>query len=126
MMRQILLATAILASASAVATAHTINGIVNDSRTGEPLIGSVVEVKELPDIKTTTGLDGTFKLSELPDRGRYTLVVRYLSYKTREIPVDLSDKSTVTVGLDEDLKELGEVVVKGHKEYHSDRSAVDM
>ena len=125
-MRQILLATAILASASAVATAHTINGIVNDSRTGEPLIGSVVEVKELPDIKTTTGLDGTFKLSELPDRGRYTLVVRYLSYKTREIPVDLSDKSTVTVGLDEDLKELGEVVVKGHKEYHSDRSAVDM
>ena len=107
-------------------SAHTVDGIVKDNRTGEPLIGSVVEVKELPNIKTTTGLDGSFKLSELPDKGRYTLVVRYISYKTREVPIEVSDKSAVTIALDEDLRELSEVVVKGHKEYHSDRSAIDM
>ena len=107
-------------------SAHTVDGIVKDNRTGEPLIGSVVEVKELPNIKTTTGLDGSFKLSELPDKGRYTLVVRYISYKTREVPIEVSDKGTVTIALDEDLRELSEVVVKGHKEYHSDRSAIDM
>ena len=107
-------------------SAHTVDGIVKDNRTGEPLIGSVVEVKELPNIKTTTGLDGSFKLSELPDKGRYTLVVRYISYKTREVSIEVSDKGAVTIALDEDLRELSEVVVKGHKEYHSDRSAIDM
>lgn len=62
----------------------------------------------------------------MPDKGRYTLVVRYISYKTREIPVDVSDKGIVNITLDEDSHELGEVVIKGHKEYHSDRSAIDM
>ena len=120
------LISVVLVASSAMASAHTVDGIVKDNRTGEPLIGSVVEVKELPNIKTTTGLDGSFKLSELPDKGRYTLVVRYISYKTREVPIEVSDKGTVTIALDEDLRELSEVVVKGHKEYHSDRSAIDM
>lgn len=125
-MKQFLLSAALIAASTTVATAHTLDGIVKDNRTGEPLIGSVVEVKELPSVKTTTGLDGSFTLHELPDKGRYTLVVRYISYKTREIPVEVSDKGIVTITLDEDLRELGEVVIKGHKEYHSDRSAIDM
>ena len=124
-MKKFLISAALVAS-SAMVSAHTVDGIVKDNRTGEPLIGSVVEVKELPNIKTTTGLDGSFKLSELPDKGRYTLVVRYISYKTRELPIEVSDKGAVTIALDEDLRELSEVVVKGHKEYHSDRSAIDM
>ena len=124
-MKKFLISAALVAS-SAMVSAHTVDGIVKDNRTGEPLIGSVVEVKELPNIKTTTGLDGSFKLSELPDKGRYTLVVRYISYKTREVPIEVSDKGAVTIALDEDLRELSEVVVKGHKEYHSDRSAIDM
>ena len=124
-MKKFLISAALVAS-SAMVSAHSVDGIVKDNRTGEPLIGSVVEVKELPNIKTTTGLDGSFKLSELPDKGRYTLVVRYISYKTREVPIEVSDKGAVTIALDEDLRELSEVVVKGHKEYHSDRSAIDM
>ena len=124
-MKKFLISAALVAS-SAMLSAHTVDGIVKDNRTGEPLIGSVVEVKELPNIKTTTGLDGSFKLSELADKGRYTLVVRYISYKTREVPIEVSDKGAVTIALDEDLHELSEVVVKGHKEYHSDRSAIDM
>lgn len=125
-MKQFLLSAALIAVSTTVATAHTLDGIVKDNRTGEPLIGSVIEVKELPSVKTTTGLDGSFTLHELPDKGRYTLVVRYISYKTREIPVDVSDKGIVNITLDEDLRELGEVVINGHKEYHSDRSAIDM
>ena len=125
-MKQFLLSAALIAVSTTVATAHTLDGIVKDNRTGEPLIGSVIEVKELPSVKTTTGLDGSFTLHELPDKGRYTLVVRYISYKTREIPVDVSDKGIVNITLDEDSHKLGEVVIKGHKEYHSDRSAIDM
>ncbi len=125
-MKQFLLSVALIAASSTVASAHTLDGIVKDNRTGEPLIGSVIEVKELPSVKTTTGLDGSFTLHELPDKGRYTLVVRYISYKTREIPVEVSDKGIVNITLDEDSHELGEVVIKGYKEYHSDRSAIDM
>lgn len=125
-MKQFLLSATLIAVSTTVATAHTLDGIVKDNRTGEPLIGSVIEVKELPSVKTTTGLDGSFTLHKLPDKGRYTLVVRYISYKTREIPVDVSDKGIVNITLDEDSHELGEVVIKGHKEYHSDRSAIDM
>ena len=125
-MKQFILSAVLIAASATVVSAHTLDGIVKDNRTGEPLIGSVVEVKELPSVKTTTGLDGSFTLHELPDMGRYTLVVRYISYKTREIPVEVSDKGVVTITLDEDLHQLGEVVIKGHKEYHSDRSAIDM
>ncbi|WP_308272027.1 TonB-dependent receptor [Prevotella sp.] len=125
-MKQFLLSAALITASTTVVTAHTLDGIVKDNRTGEPLIGSVIEVKELPSVKTTTGLDGSFTLHELPDKGRYTLIVRYISYKTREIPVDVSDKGIVNITLDEDSHELGEVVIKGHKEYHSDRSAIDM
>ena len=125
-MIQFILSAVLIAASATVVSAHTLDGIVKDNRTGEPLIGSVVEVKELPSVKTTTGLDGSFTLHELPDKGRYTLVVRYISYKTREIPVEVSDKGVVTITLDEDLHQLGEVVIKGHKEYHSDRSAIDM
>ena len=125
-MIQFILSAVLIAASATVVSAHTLDGIVKDNRTGEPLIGSVVEVKELPSVKTTTGLDGSFTLHELPDKGRYTLVVRYISYKTREIPVEVSDKGVVTITLDEDLHQLGEVVIKGHQEYHSDRSAIDM
>ena len=125
-MKQFILSAVLIAASATVVSAHPLDGIVKDNRTGEPLIGSVVEVKELPSVKTTTGLDGSFTLHELPDKGRYTLVVRYISYKTREIPVEVSDKGVVTITLDEDLHQLGEVVIKGHKEYHSDRSAIDM
>ena len=125
-MIQFILSAVLIAASATVVSAHTLDGIVKDNRTCEPLIGSVVEVKELPSVKTNTGLDGSFTLHELPDKGRYTLVVRYISYKTREIPVEVSDKGVVTITLDEDLHQLGEVVIKGHKEYHSDRSAIDM
>ena len=44
----------------------------------------------LPNISTTTGLDGTFSLHELPDKGKFTLVITYMSYKTKEIVVDVA------------------------------------
>ena len=125
-MKKYLLSTALTAAIATAAGAHTIDGIVKDQKTGEPLIGSVVEVKELPGVKTTTGLDGSFRLHELPDRGRYTLVVRYLAYKTREVPVEVSDTSSVTITLDEDVRRFGEAVVTGHRNSRTDISAISL
>lgn len=41
-------------------------------------------------MSTTTGLDGTFTLHELPDKGKVTIIVSYMSYKTREMVVDVA------------------------------------
>ena len=118
------MSAALMASVMAM-DAHTLDGIVKDNKTGEPLIGTVIRVKELPQVSTTTGLDGSFTLHELPDKGKVTLIISYMSYKTREMVVDVA-KNKYEISLEEDAKQLGEVVVMGHKEYHSDRSAIDL
>ena len=56
------LVTAMTATA---ATAGNIIGVVKDKATGEPLIGTVVSVKELKDMWATTGLDGSFTLNKM-------------------------------------------------------------
>lgn len=134
-MKKILFSAALLAAATTAVSAHTLDGIVKDNKTGEPLIGTVVQVKELPNISTTTGLDGTFSLHELPEKGKFTLVITYMSYKTKEMVVDVAKDYSkgsedgkdgqLTIAMDEDSRQLGEVVVTGHREYRSDRSAVE-
>lgn len=122
--RTLLLLTASLAAASVMA--KDITGVVKDAKTGDVIIGSVVRIKELPEKTTTTGLDGTFSLKALPDKGKYTLIVEYISYKTREVAFDASTATTVDVALDQDTKELGEVVVTGYAPRNNDRSAIDI
>ena len=134
-MKRFLLSAALLAAATTAIQAHTLDGIVKDNKTGEPLIGTVIRVKELPNVSTTTGLDGTFTLHELPDKGKVTIIVSYMSYKTREMVVDVAKdfskdgkegkNGLLTIAMDEDQKQLGEVVVTGHREYRSDRSAIE-
>ena len=124
-MKRFLLSAALLAAATTAIQAHTLDGVVKDNKTGEPLIGTVIRVKELPNVSTTTGLDGTFTLHELPDKGKFTIIISYMSYKTREMVVDVAKKDKVDIPMDEDLKQLGEVVVTGHREYRSDRSAIE-
>ncbi len=124
-MKRLFMSAALLAASATAIQAHTLDGIVKDNKTGEPLIGTVVRVKELPNVGTTTGLDGSFTLHELPDKGKYTLVVTFMAYKTKEIVVDVANDDKVDIPMDEDLKQLGEVVVTGRREYRSDRSAVE-
>lgn len=124
-MKRLLFSAVLLAASATAIQAHTLDGIVKDNKTGEPLIGTVVRVKELPNVGTTTGLDGSFTLHELPDKGKYTLVVSFMAYKTKEIVVDVANDDKVDIPMDEDLKQLGEVVVTGRREYRSDRSAVE-
>lgn len=124
-MKRLLLSAALFAAMTANLQAHTLDGIVKDNKTGEPLIGTLIRVKELPGVSTTTGLDGTFTLHELPDNGKFTIIVSYMAYKTKELMVDVAKKEKINIPMDEDLKQLGEVVVTGHREYRSDRSAIE-
>ena len=46
-MKRIMMSAALIASVMAM-NAHTLDGIVKDNKTGEPLIGTVIRVKEMP------------------------------------------------------------------------------
>lgn len=84
-----------------------ISGTVIDSSTGEALIGAMVYVKQLPREGTTTGLDGTFKLST--DIKEPVLICSYLGYYTQVI--DNPGYSTLMIKMAESAAELSEVVV---------------
>lgn len=84
-----------------------ISGTVIDSSTGEVLIGATVYVKQLPQTGTTTGLDGSFKLST--NLKKPVLVCSYLGYNTQII--DNTVNSPVTITMTESAAELSEVVV---------------
>ena len=119
----ILLSAAVMATT--IVCARDIDGRVNDSATGEPLVGSVVRVKELANIHATTGLDGSFSLRGLPEHGQFTLVISYLAYNTVEHRVDVSNtEGRINIALHEASRQLNEVQVMGFREKRTDRSAM--
>jgi hypothetical protein len=91
----------------------TISGFVRDSRTGESLTGAVIYPKENPAIGITSNTYGYYSLS-LPI-GKYTMIVQFLGYKTKSIPVDLSDNVKMTFEMDEESIALKEITVVGEK-----------
>lgn len=73
-----------------------ITGTVTDAETGELLVGVTVFVKDNLKHSTSTGLDGTFKLRNVPV-GSHTVVFRLISYDTFEQTIHISDHSTQTI-----------------------------
>ena len=83
---------------------NTITGRITDEK-GEPLIGVAIIVKDQPGLGTTTDIEGKYKISA----GEYDiLVLKYLGYKTVELPVA---KGEFNVQMEGDNKKLDEVVV---------------
>lgn len=75
----------LLAAASTNALyAASLSGIVKDAHSHEELIGAHIYVKENPQIGTTTGLDGSFVLNNIPEHQPVTLVCAYVGYENRE------------------------------------------
>lgn len=85
-----------------------VSGVVVDQN-GEPVIGANVMVKG-----TTTGsitsINGDFALNNIPQSA--VLVVSYIGYITREVPV--GQQQSLRIVLKEDLQTLDEVVVVGY------------
>jgi hypothetical protein len=68
-MKRIFLTVALSSAFFPLCFAGPVDGVVKDKKTGETLIGSLVQVKGSWDNATTTGLDGTFSLKGQPDQG---------------------------------------------------------
>ncbi len=88
------------------------------SENGEPMIGVTVLLKGTT-IGATTDINGHFKLTAL-NAGKYTVVISYLGYTTKEETVSLSsgEKKTLSVRLAEDELQLQTTTItaKSHEQ----------
>ncbi|WMN11232.1 SusC/RagA family TonB-linked outer membrane protein [Marivirga salinae] len=87
---------------------RTVSGTVTDASTNETLPGTSVRIKGTSQ-GTTTSLDGEFKLEVSAED---VLVFSFIGYKKQEIEVGA--RSVIDVQMQEDISQLGEVVVVGY------------
>jgi len=104
----ILLLFIFLCSSTLLAQNASIEGVVVDQETKEPLIGATVIIKGLGN-GTTTDLDGLFQLS-VPKES--TISISYLGYISQDVIV--KDSSRLQVKLVPNNKSLQEVIVVGY------------
>jgi TonB-linked SusC/RagA family outer membrane protein len=86
-----------------------VSGTVVDNN-GEPLIGVSIVLRGAASTGTITGLDGKFSLPDVPSDA--VLVVSYIGYVTREVPVN--GQNVLNISLTENVQILNEVVVIGY------------
>lgn len=89
---------------------RTVTGMVIGKNDGEPLIGATVLVKDEVGNGTVTDVDGRFSIT-FRQKKNATLVVSYVGYKTKEVPVD--ELGNVNIELEPSEQSLNEVVVTG-------------
>lgn len=105
---------------SMAAHAYTVKGTVTDSETGETLVGAIVSCEEIPNIGTSTGLDGSYSVN-IPDGKNVTLVWHYVSYHNYSETVN--GEAEVNVALTPEGMTLHEVSVIGRSNRRSDVNA---
>jgi hypothetical protein len=91
----------------------TISGFIRDAKTGETLTGAIVYSKEMPTIGITSNSYGYFSLT-LPV-GKYSLIVQFLGYKTKIIPLDLKENTKISFDMEEESIALKEITITGEK-----------
>ena len=85
---------------------RTLSGTVKDAGTGEPIPGATVLIKGTSN-GTTTDMSGNYRLSVSDDDA--VLIFSFIGYTNFEVAI--GSRSVVNVDLQEDVTELGEVVV---------------
>lgn len=88
---------------------HTVSGTIRD-RGGNPLTGASVTVKGLAGTVAITDQTGRYQITAPPEA---YLVITYLGYMQQELPVN--NRNVIDVTLEEDVSEIGEVVVTGYQ-----------
>lgn len=87
---------------------RTVTGSVSDS-TGRPIVGAILTVLG-QDITTVTNTEGNFKIANVPANA--TVRVTYVGFISRNVRIGSNEKLTIT--LQQEAKELEEIVVVGY------------
>ncbi|WP_066224998.1 TonB-dependent receptor [Formosa haliotis] len=113
-----------LMSALAIGQKMNITGTVTDAN--GPLPSATVYLKGTSN-GVTTDFDGVFSILNSA-QGSQVLVVSYIGYKSKEIPLDIPNSNSINLGIiliEEDAESLSEVVIKGNY-YPSQVRALNM
>jgi TonB-linked SusC/RagA family outer membrane protein len=89
----------------------SISGRITDAETGEPLPGVSILIKGKTQ-GTSSDNDGHYTLNLPPSDGPVSLVFSFIGYQPQEIQV--TNQTTINVGLAQDITALEEVVVVGY------------
>jgi TonB-dependent receptor len=105
------------------ANATKLKGHVYDQKTGEPIVGATVII-EKTNKATSTGLDGSFEIKDVP-HGPHSIRVSYISYKTviKDIDILKKDNPKLTIYMESAGKDLQEVTVTSAKKGSTEREA---
>lgn len=90
------------------ANKFTINGYIRDNKTGEFLIGATIYIKEL-ELGTISNKYGYFSLTLPP--GRYTILMSYIGYKSKENVIELASNMKFDITMAPTLQLMDEVVI---------------
>lgn len=118
--------TLIITLISNFLSAQYISGTAKDKKTGEPLIGAFVKVKELQ-IASEVDIDGNYLLN-VP-KGTYTLQASYFSYDTVEIgPINVltEDNYRIDINMEDYAMELDGVVVAATQQRSTEVSLITL
>lgn len=94
-------------------TKYTISGYIKDASNGEMLIGAAIYFPVLKTGKVTNEY-GFFSLSI--SEGEYECTITYLGYKSQSRTYKLTNNLKVSIELEEEGKQVGEVTITGVKE----------
>ena len=109
-------ALAFMLTATMAVAQGTLRGVVTDTLAKDPLVGANVYL-----VGTSLGspadLDGAYRIERIPE-GTYTLRFSYISYRTKEVKVDVRANTTTVVdaSLVPDVIEMTTFVVQGQAE----------
>lgn len=111
--------TLLLTLTTSLASAATFKGVVLDKSNSQPLIGVAVVVDGTTR-GTSTDADGRFEMDL--EKGRYRIVVSYISYVTRQIDIEVTDTmGEMRIEMEPESQELSAVTVKTRKNLESER-----
>ena len=127
LIRRLLMTIFIMALTTFTAAhAQSISGMVIDEKSGEPLVGVVIEV-EGNDTKAVSDIDGKFEIKDLSS-DTYTLLFKYVGYKTETVSGiqarEASQESDIKVVMKLDEQQLEGVVVTGVERKNTEVSAI--
>lgn len=97
-----------------VQPAQTIRGTVTDKASGHPMPDVTIMLQDIPGKGTTSDENGQFVITGVPV-GRHNVQATYLGYEPgifREVLVTSAKEVSLEISLKENVRELGEVVIR--------------
>lgn len=92
---------------------YTISGYVKDEKTGEPLIGATIIIKEITATGTSTNAYGFYSIT-IPE-GNYTVATQFMGYEQKTQSVSLKQNTKLNFDITEKIQQLNEVLITDEK-----------